>query len=125
MTQAAPLVAQVANDVLSISEFLLPATLITRSPGSRNEYGEWVRGGETRLDIDVVLVPGVKDRKALPEGLDDKELVTIYYHGEIESLRAGMSDGDIVILNGRRYRAIMVERWNAYTVMTGEKQSEA
>ncbi len=122
MTLATSLASQVANSVLPIGEFNISARLRKQTAGMRNEFGEWEDGTEEVSDIQIVYTPGIKDRQSLPEGLQDTEMATLYYHGQLESLRAGETNGDIIEIDGSAYRAIQVERWGAYTTIIASRQ---
>ena len=122
MPEASPLASQVAKDVLTNADFLVSVMLKTRTSGAYNQYGEWEDGEETASAVKMAYAPGVRDRMALPEGLQDRELVTFYYHGTAESLRTGQSDGDVITMDGANYRAIQVNRWEAFTEIVASRQ---
>ena len=116
------LVQQVSNDVLSINEFLTDAVLVRSSAGTYNEFGEWQEGDPVLTDIKVVMNPVSFNRNNMPEGLQEEELMRFFVQAELEALKAGQSDGDLIRVGSEEYRVVMVKRWRAYSEVTATLQ---
>ena len=101
----------VAARLLRSYELSEKATLVKRT-GRRNPYGRWVEGKPTESEIRVVTAPlNGTDRDLLPSGARLADSRTFYLSGDVEPIRPGQSDGDILRYQGTEYRVIKVNKW--------------
>ena len=91
------------------------ASLHRQADGSRNEYGEFVPGAVTAIDINVVTVPiSGEERESLPEGLRERDVRKFWLSGPVEAIVAGEQEGDIVRYKSTDFRVMQADDWDGF-----------
>ena len=106
---------RVASRVLNSPNLTETAILVRQSPGSRNEYGEWVPGETSETAIIVATVPLSGDERAvLPEGLRERDLRKFWTRMDVSAIVAGETEGDVIRFHGIDYRTVQVDDWGGF-----------
>jgi hypothetical protein len=95
------------SELLSDPDFLDSVSLITRQStltGGRNVLSETITP-----NVSMVVQPASgSDLKKLPEGVRGSETISVWYKGELSSLRQN-GYSDIIVWNTKRYEVMHVE----------------
>lgn len=93
------------------------AVLVRFADGTRNEYGEWVEGGETTTDIRVVTEPfSGTDRENLPEGVREAEGRKFWTTLPVTAVKAGTQDGDLIRYDSKDYKVVRLNAWGGFSL---------
>ena len=94
------------------------ARLLRQTDGSRDEFGEFVKGMEEAIDVEVVTAPITgRDRQVLPEGLRDRDLRTFWLQETVEAVEEGTDGhgGDRIEYDGSTWQVMLVENWGGFS----------
>jgi len=95
------------SELLSDPDFLDTVTLITR--GTTLVKGRNVLSDTPVPNVSMVIQPASgSDLKKLPEGVRGSETISVWYRGELSSLRQN-GYSDIIVWNTKRYEVMHVE----------------
>lgn len=96
----------------TIEAFKTGTYTVSRSAsGSYGASGRYTEGSPSSFSIVASVQPlGGRDLQRLPEGMQTKELLSIYTSTELKTESSGHTP-DIVTINGEQYQVQEVERW--------------
>ena len=115
----APTTLRLGATLLKSPSMTVTAQLVRIAEGSRNEYGEWLPGGETVTDLRVVTSPATtegsgQDREQLPEGLRKADIRKFWLQLEVAAIKAGVSGGDLIRYDSQDWQAVKLNDWGGF-----------
>ena len=95
------------------SALLRQRATIIRNPGSRSDFGEWVRGVPVEVEAACVSQPEAGEVRTLDDTGSRSEGTRLWWFGETVDVQLA-GDGhttDTIRHDGLLYRVVEIERW--------------
>ena len=92
-------------------------SLFRATPGSRNQFGEFVPGTKTEIAIEAIVLPmSGEEVLSLPEGLRVENLRKFISETEIRAVQEGddPTPSDRILFDGGEWRVESVSDWGGY-----------
>lgn len=114
--------ARAAQRILN-GRMSVTAVIVRTGAGSRNEYGEWIEGAETREDVRLATAPltAAERRDVLPEGLRPKSTRRFWLLASVSPLTVGQDAAtpDAIEYEGEVYSLLSVDPWGGFFEAVG------
>lgn len=117
-------VAQRLAARIASGAFSETVTLISQSPGYRDNKGYFREGAMTTNSVGAVTHPVEgEERDTVPEGLRTEELRAFYLAVPVIPVVEGKTgqNGDIIVWGGKNWRVVVVEDWGGFWKAIGSK----
>ena len=108
----AAVASRVASRIFGAANLTESVTIERQTAGAYNDFGEWVAGAPTTETVDAVVAPiDGRTRDTLPENLRASEARTFWIRGNVNPIRAGESDGDLIVYDTFVFRVVQTQQW--------------